>query len=61
MSVDSEQQVVKLGTSTDMGFCRARKKVTFCLLLPTMLAFHAKSDCALSSLLGAANGLPEYL
>ncbi|KAL3163124.1 hypothetical protein ABBQ32_009538 [Trebouxia sp. C0010 RCD-2024] len=26
MSVDSEQQVVKLGTSTDMGFCRSRKK-----------------------------------
>lgn len=28
MSVDSEQQVVKLGTSTDMGFCRSRKKVS---------------------------------
>ena len=27
MSVDSEQQVVKLGTSTDLGFCRSRKKV----------------------------------
>ncbi|DBA85087.1 TPA: hypothetical protein ACH3X2_005810 [Trebouxia sp. C0005] len=26
MSVDSEQQVVKLGTSVDMGFCRANKK-----------------------------------
>ena len=39
MSVDSEQQVVKLGTSTDMGFCRSRKKVTSCLLLPTILAF----------------------
>lgn len=42
MSVDSEQQVVKLGTSTDMGFCRSRKKVTSCLLLPTILAFHAE-------------------
>ncbi len=27
LSVDSEQQVVKLGTSVDMGFCRAKKKV----------------------------------
>ncbi|KAL0042006.1 hypothetical protein WJX77_000505 [Trebouxia sp. C0004] len=26
LSVDSEQQVVKLGTSVDMGFCRANKK-----------------------------------
>ncbi|KAL0050163.1 hypothetical protein WJX82_005580 [Trebouxia sp. C0006] len=26
LSVDSEQQVVKLGTSVDMGFCRAKKK-----------------------------------
>ena len=28
LSADSEQQVVKLGTSTDMGFCRSRKKVS---------------------------------
>lgn len=42
MSVDTEQQVVKLGTSTDMGFCRSRKKVTPCLLLPTILALYAK-------------------
>lgn len=27
LSVDSEQQVVKLGTSVDLGFCGARKKV----------------------------------
>lgn len=46
MSVDAEQQVVKLGTSTDMGFCRSRKKVTSCLLLPTMLALIHTTDCA---------------
>ena len=41
MSVDSEQQVVKLGTSVDMGFCRANKKVgllaklqLYCVALP---------------------------
>ena len=27
LSVDAEQQVVKLGTSMDLGFCGARKKV----------------------------------
>lgn len=27
LSVDSEQQVVKLGTSMDLGFCGAKKKV----------------------------------
>lgn len=30
MNVESEQQIVKLGTSVDMGFCRAKKKVGIC-------------------------------
>lgn len=38
MSVESEQQVVKLGTSTDMGFCRSRKKVGLCQTLFTVPA-----------------------
>lgn len=38
MSVDSEQQVVKLGTSTDMGFCRSRKKVGLRLTFLTIAA-----------------------
>lgn len=42
MSVDSEQQVVKLGTSVDMGFCRANKKVgnlpDAALLVPSLIA-----------------------
>lgn len=37
LSVDSEQQVVKLGTSVDMGFCRAKKKVT----LPAKLQLYS--------------------
>lgn len=44
MSVESEQQIVKLGTSVDMGFCRAKKKVGICKWLLAKLKVSQKSS-----------------
>lgn len=39
LSVDAEQQVVKLGTSMDLGFCGARKKVCMQVYMFSMHVF----------------------